>query len=444
MHADGHDQRHGRRLMRRPTRLLTTAAALAAAAAVAGLTTGALPTHDGLLASVVAADSSSVTAMPAVAPLSGFAQFTVAGMAETEFGAFGGTVQVTFNGTVAGETQASETDGSFSATLSVPETDGGASAAQCGANTVAVEAEVDGGSIGFSVGEATIDLFCPSISVSPSLVGNQQLPATFQVAPEGFPAASGFTLTVDGTSQGFATTPGGDVDFISSPSCGTHQVTLSQTVDEQVFSASGSFTVLCPQITLSPSSIPLSSQPATVLVTGTQFHSNQPVSISLGGATVGSTVTDEDGNFSVPVTAKGLDCAAHQVTAAEQATPGGPAFLFSASAALRVTGCKLTLAMDPAVLELGQVTHVTGTGFAPGSPVVLTWQQPGGAPLLGRETVTAGADGSIGGFMLVLPGDLTGARQLVATQGSLKLTASALVEAGPMQPVPGGQLIYRQ
>jgi len=44
----------------------------------------------------------------------------------------------------------------------------------------------------------------------------------------------------------------------------------------------------------------------------------------------------------------------------------------------------------------------------------------------------------------VLPGDLTGARQLVATQGGLKLTAGALVNAAPMQPSAGGQIVYRR
>ena len=133
------------------------------------------------------------------------------------------------------------------------------------------------------VASATINLGCAGVSVSPSLVGNQQLPATFQVTPQNFAEPGGFTLTVDGTPQAFTTTPGGDLDFTGSPSCGTHQVTLSQVFDEQTISARASFTVLCPQITLSPSSIPLASEPATVTVTGTQFHANEPVSISLDG-----------------------------------------------------------------------------------------------------------------------------------------------------------------
>jgi hypothetical protein len=437
MHSDRHGQRHERRLMRR------LAAASAAAAAVAVVAAGAVPAGSRLLADALPASASSLTVLPPVAPLAGFAQFSVSGAAETSFGAFGGTVDIFFNGTEAGSAEADADDGSFSATLPVPQTDG-ATTAHCGANTVIAEAEVDGGSTNFQVGMATIDLVCAAVSVSPSLVGNQQLPATFAVTPQGFPAPSGFTLTVDGTPQAFTPGTGGTLDFTGSPSCGAHQVTLSQTFDGQQISASAQITVLCPQITLTPSSISLASQPAAVTVTGTQFHANQPVSISLNGAVVGSTVTGEDGSFSVPITARGLDCAAHQVTAAEQPTAGGPAFLFSASALLLVTGCTSSLAVNPAVLEPGQVTRVTGTGFAPGVPVALTWQLPDGTPLLGTLTVTPGGGGNISGFFLVMPGDVLGQRQLVATQPGDRLTAGALVQAGPMQPSPGAQLIDRE
>jgi len=417
-------------------------AAAALAAAVAGLAAGAPPVGANLTAEASAPLENSLTVTPPDPVLYTFTHFTVEGTAEVNGFPFGGMLQVTFNGEAAGTVQANE-DGTFNATLSVPETDSDESTAQCGANTVTVGAQVDEGDGHFEVGSATIDALCASISVTPSLVGNQQLPATFAVTPQNFPEPGGFTLTVDGTPQAFTTTPGGDLDFTGSPSCGAHQVTLSQTFDEQVISATAQITVLCPQITLTPSSIPLASQPATVTVTGSQFHANQPVSISLDGTVVGSTVTGETGSFSLPITAAGLDCAAHQVTAAEQATAGGPAFLFSASAPLQVTGCTLALAVDPSVLEPGQLTKVTGTGFAPGTPVTLAWQQPGGVPLLGTATVTAGGDGSISAFLLVMPGDLTGPRQVVATQGGLKLTASALVGAAPMQPAPGGQLVYR-
>lgn len=419
-------------------------AAAATAAAAALLAAGVRPAGPALLADASPAVTDSVSAVPNSTVLQSFSQFTVSGTAEAGGGPFGGDVTVSFDGVIAGFVETDADDGSFSMTLPVPIGDGGSSPAHCGANTVVVTEDGDDEFEDFEVGTATINLGCAAISVSPSLVGQQQLPATFAVTPQNFPQPGGFTLTVDGTPQAFTTAPGAALDFTGSPSCGTHQVTLSQTSDEQLISASAQVTVDCPRITLTPSSIPLASEPATVTVTGAQFHASQPVSITLDGTTVGSAMTDEDGNFTAPITARGLDCAAHRVTVTEQATGGGPAFLFSASVSLRVTGCKLTLAIDPAVLEPGQVTRVAATGFAPGVPVTLTWQQPGGAPLIGRQTATAGAGGNLGAFFLVLPGDLTGARDLVATQGRVKLTASALVQASPTQPVPGGQLIYRQ
>jgi hypothetical protein len=425
---------------------MTAAAAVLAAGALWGastLYTGALP---GGGATLLAGTSPAITNSVSVTPNSDlkytFSSFTLTGTVDPD-DLSDGFVVVTFDNVVLGDAEVDGDTNQFTFDFPQDDNEGVSVTPACGANPISVTPDEDGPPSDLVLGSATINLLCASISVSPSLVGNQQLPATFAVTPQNFPEPGGFTLTVDGTPQAFTTTPGGDLDFTGSPSCGVHQVTLSQTFGEQVISATAQITVLCPQITLTPSSVPLASQPATVTVTGSQFHANQPVSISLDGTVVGSTVTDETGSFSLPITAAGLDCAAHQVTAAEQATAGGPAFLFSAIATLQVTGCTLALAVDPTVLEPGQLTKVTGTGFAPGTPVTLAWQQPGGTPLLGTATVTAAGDGSVSAFLLVMPGDLTGPRQVVATQGRLKLTADALVEAAPMQPSPGGQLVYR-
>ena len=419
------------------------AVAVAVLAALALTTGGARSAGAALRADASPAITNSVSVMPNSDLTYTFSSFVLTGTIDPD-DLSDGFVVVTFDNVVLGDAEVDGDTNQFTFDFPQDDNEGVSVTPSCGANPIGVTADEDGPPSDFVLASTTINLLCASMSVSPDLVGNQQLPATFAVTPQNFPAAGGFTLTVDGTPQAFTTTPGGDLDFTGSPSCGTHQVTLSQTFDEQVISATAQITVLCPQITLTPSSVPLASEPATVTVTGSQFHANQPVSISLDGTVVGSTVTDETGSFSLPITATGLDCAAHQVTATEQATAGGPAFLFSASAPLQVTGCALALAADPSVLEPGQLTKVTGTGFAPGTPVTLTWQQPGGAPLLGTATVTAGGDGSVSAFLLVMPGDLTGPRQVVATQGGLTLTASALVEAAPMQPSPGGQLVYRQ
>ncbi len=441
--------------LRRARKAFRRHASVAVAAAAVVLASGMT------LARAASPSADVITVTPANPVLYTFTQFTVSGTISRDED-LDGFLDVAFNGVLLADVEVQESGNTFVFSKTVPLQNGEQShpvVPKCGANKVTVSSEEDDEydvttgtddvtltadtEAGPTVGSATINVGCASISVSPDLVGNQQLPATFQVTPQNFPSPDGFTLTVDGTPQAFSTT-GGGLDFTSSPSCGTHQVVLSQDFDEQLISARAQITVLCPQITLTRSAIALASQPTTVQVTGSQFHASQPVTISLDGTDVGSTMTNQLGNFSLPITATGLDCAAHQVIAREQATTGGPAFLLSASASLQVTKCKRTLAIDPAVLEPGELTHVTGTGFTPGKLVILTWQLPdGGAPLLGTLSVTAGGAGSIGAFFLVLPSELLGARQLVATQGATKLTANALVDALPTQPSSGDRMIYR-
>jgi hypothetical protein len=369
-------------------------------------------------------------------------------------------VKVTLNGAAAGSlpaTEDSEETSSFSGTLAVPGT------VTCGANTVGVtlvytpeqidapqDARADPAGAAApqadaADGTATITAYCPAITVSPAAAGNGQLPATYTVTPTGFPPlGDGETLTLD---QAPVTFP----QFTASPACGVHAVTLSQPFTEQttgersivrIASASAQIEVLCPQITLAPSSFPLASEPVPVQVTGTEFHPGQPVTITLDGAPAGAGTTNRDGGFTIPISAAGLDCGAHQVTVTEQPTDGGPAVLFSLSAALQVTRCTLKLSVPPVVVP-GQAAHVTGTGFAPGQPVTLTWRRAVGGPLQGTLKLTASSAGAISGYFLVVPLDGLGSRQAVAAQGKLRLVATTLVTPWPAQPGPGGQLVDR-
>jgi hypothetical protein len=411
----------------------STAAAVAAAVLAGG----------ALLAGAPAARADSVTVTPASALLYTFTGFTASGTVTEPIDSNNdGFVLVALDGVTLGDAREDLDTGAFTGTFQLSQPEGPAVTPVCGTNTVTVTTETDGGT-GFLVGSATINLACASISVTPSVAGNQQLPATFGVTPENYPLPGGFTLTVDGVPQAF-TGSGAGLQFTATPSCGSHQVALGQVFNGQVVSAAAQLTVLCPQITLTPPAIGLASQPTAVQVTGSQFHPGQPVTISLDGNPAGQATTGEAGGLSTSITAQGLGCAAHDVTVREQPADGGPAFLLSASAPLQVTGCKRTLAVDPAVLQPGEFTKVTGSGFAPGKTVTLTWQLPGGTPLLGSMTVTAGADGGISAFFMVATHDLLGARQLAATQGSFRLTAGAVVDGGPMQPASGGHLVYRR
>jgi len=195
-------------------------------------------------------------------------------------------------------------------------------------------------------------------------------------------------------------------------------------------------------IVLSPVTIIRASEPAQVGVAGYRFLDRLPVTLTLNGHNVGQGTPNVDGLFTTTITVTGLDCGTYQVTGVQQG-PAGSAAL-TASAPLGVTGCAGRLAMDPSVLEPGELTHVTGTGFVAGQRVTLTWRLPhGGPPLLGRLTITADGAGHIATWFMVMPGDLLGQRQLVATQAGTSRTANAVVDGGPMEPSVGDRLIYR-
>jgi hypothetical protein len=350
----------------------------------------------------------------------------------------------TFTLTVDGTPQTFTTDDGGNLTFSA--------SPACGTHTVTLTQDLGDGQT--ALASQDIQVVCPSITVDPAVVGKQQLPVGFAVTPSGYLPTGAFTLTLDGKPV-FATGPGGNLTFVATPACGTHTVTLTQDLgDGQTAVASARITVLCPAITVNPPSFPLAKEPGKVQVTGTQFHSDTPVTITLDGTPAGTTTTDKNGGFRVPVTSKGLDCGAHKVTATEQpaanssALFGGSApalsVLFSESAIVSVTNCKLSLTLPPAVVA-GEAAQVTGTGFGPGVPVTLTWKLPGasGAALPGTLTLTPDAAGNIDGHFLILPPGMLGPRQALATQGKLKQTADTLVMLWPTQPSPGGQLVYR-
>lgn len=268
----------------------------------------------------------------------------------------------------------------------------------------------------------------------------------------------GQASTGDGDYRGTVTAPAAGQP--GAVACGANAVSVENPPIEGPGTAlaSATLTAQCttapapaPAITPQPTTIAQASEPAPVVVNGVNFTPGNdagpapPVAVSVDGHPAGSATTDFDGAFSLTIRAVGLACGVHQLTAS-QSVPGVPAL--TASSMLTVTGCrqtpKLTLALDPAVLEPGEVTHVTGTGFTPAQPVTLTWRtHGGGAPVGGPLSVIADSHGHIGAFDLVMPGAQLGACQLVATQAGTTVVADAVIDAGPMQPSSGDRLIYR-
>jgi hypothetical protein len=112
----------------------------------------------------------------------------------------------------------------------------------------------------------------------------------------------------------------------------------------------------------------------------------------------------------------------------EHTGPGGPALVL-----LTGSGAAAALTAAPLVTHPGTVVTVSGQGFPPGHPVVLTL---GTGPE--RTTAVAGPDGTLRAALLVFPEDAAGRRSLTATSdaGAPPVTASGrlLVEPGTVEP----------
>lgn len=371
------------------------------------------------------AGAAGITITPSESLLYGLTQFTVSGYAA-------GVYPVYFNNVNVGQAGGDVDSGYFSVTLPVPAAPS-PGVPHCGANTISVAG---------MTGTLTAD--CAAIQVTPTPVANSQLPTQFVVQPADFPAARTRQLTLDGVPQTpVSVNDGTGLGFTAAPGCGTHQVVLSVPYRGAVVSAQAPITVLCPTVSVNPSTIAQSAEPVQVSVVGGSFHPNQPVTVTVDGTTVGHGTTDGNGGITLPFPATGLGCATHQVTLTEQSEVP-----LSASTTLTVT-CQsaagtATLAINPIVLQPGMLTEATGSGFAPNQPVVLTWQAPDGTPLLGSTTVTASATGTIDTYCMVFDNDLLGDRQLVATQGTTTAQTPAVVDGGTMQPSTGDQLVFRR
>lgn len=218
-------------------------------------------------------------------------------------------------------------------------------------------------------------------------------------------------------------------------------------------------TAYCPTIQLAPNTVTYASEPTTVQLTGSGFVDSSPIQILIDGHSVGQGTSSATGAVTMPVNISGLTCTQqHQVTV--QMPPAGVPLTVanSASAPLTVTGCppattstppttpaaKPTLTANPDVVEQGQVTHVTGTGFAPNSPVVLSWQPTDGSGTQIGPTITSDASGDIDDYLVVLLNDLYVPCNLVATQGAASASTPVLVQGGSMQPSSDDQLVFRQ
>jgi hypothetical protein len=223
--------------------------------------------------------------------------------------------------------------------------------------------------------------------------------------------------------------------------------------------ATTSIAVFCPSITATPNPVDSGGRAATLTVTGTGFPADRTVDLGFDGQARTTVTSDAAGSVRGSVRGITPACGVHQTTAtarppaAATAAAGSAVLAFlpvSASAKVTVVGCARITA-DPAVLQQGMLTHVTGTGFLPKTALTLTWQGPAGQLLsacspdtVSAPAVTTDAAGSINVFCLAFLNGTIGALQLAALQGPERETTPVVIESGPMQPSSGNQFVFRR
>ena len=219
--------------------------------------------------------------------------------------------------------------------------------------------------------------------------------------------------------------------------------------------ATASISVFCPALTVAPDPALSGGGAAVLSLTGTGYPPNRPIDLGFDGQT--HTTATSDATGTVHGTIQGITpaCGQHQTTAtaeppAQAATLPQDFLPITASAPILVLGCGRIKA-DPSVIQQGTLTHVTGTGFLPRTPMTLTWQDAGGTTTVACApdavdvpALVSDAAGGIDVFCLALPHLTIGVLRLVAVQGPEQESAPVLVVDDSMQPSNGDQFVFRR
>lgn len=204
-----------------------------------------------------------------------------------------------------------------------------------------------------------------------------------------------------------------------------------------------------PTLILDPSCGPVGQRPLVyqITVVGSNFPNDRNFELWFGTAQnpqqqpLGNVLT-VNGGFTRLVTVLQQPAGTYVVSAQ---LPAGTVALPSAAQARFTVPCPPTptprfepaLVLTPTVGPPGTVLAVQGSGFAPGTPVQLSWDRG----LLGPDSGAVTADGA-GGFrvaLLIYPHDLLGRRTLTARTSpvappSSPASATFLVVPGSVQP----------
>jgi len=106
---------------------------------------------------------------------------------------------------------------------------------------------------------------------------------------------------------------------------------------------------------------------SSTMLTGLGFQPNAPITVTLGGATVGTATAEANGSFSTVLTIPaGTDPGTYTLTSSAAG--------YSSSTDLTVgkTGCHVATVLSHTTVVPGESTVVRGTGCVPATPVVLT------------------------------------------------------------------------
>lgn len=342
---------------------------------------------------------------------------------------------------------------------------------------------------------------CPAVNLSQEEVGQAAGPFTQRVQffefdddndPYGVGRLGNKTVYLNGAQVATVSQPSvshtGDdpsADISMAGQCGENTVRVDQPTSFGLATAQSTFTVLCPQISISPAVVTSKSLPSTISLQGSSFHATGrytwPYVVTVDNKQVAHGDTGQNGAIATTFPASALACGLHTVTVTEQPRQGGednvvapaegpapanapgaatpaaasdPDGPMTASAPLVVncpatsnppkhltitpptTTPSATLSVQPSVVISGMRTLVSGTGFTPGKHVTLTWLLPHGATETARTLVpiTPDKNGTFVALVLIPLHELGGDRILKGTDGPNTAAADALVMTGPMQP----------
>jgi hypothetical protein len=311
-----------------------------------------------------------------------------------------------------------------------------------------------------------------SVTVSPYVIGNAQLPATFTTNDAYFAGNATYFDVYTLDCQKINVIPVGsgetqDVTFVggSDLSCGPHyfddKYYAGGSTPDQEFA--GGFFISC--ITANPSTILSTQEPVSVTLTGSRFFADySSFSVTVDGTQVSTTPTIDGraGTVTTVITAQGLACGPHTVTLSEKLAGMNP-IIATTTLTVQCPGSSNpppgnpTMTANPTVVVDGDLTHVTGTGFTPGAPVTVTWQTTSGTVLydcsanaLTGKPLGADASGKIDTYCLALPHGEMGAEQIAGDQPAAgqtpaeHATVAVVVEGGSMQPSTGDQFVFRR